>query len=237
MMQARNRKGQTLDEFLAAYDAGRYPRPSVTVDMTVFTLLQKGAEAALGILLIKRKDHPFIGRWALPGGFLNMDESLAAAAARELEEETGVKGLIARQFHTFGAVERDPRTRVITVGHLAIAPPGTLRPQAGDDAAEAELFSLSPGESAGSALSFHLDGPTQLTVQAEVRADALGRVLAPCATAALASDHDAVLIAGLCALVQLDQERCASLLGQGGLEQEARCLLRLYGGLLEGISA
>lgn len=90
-----------------------YPRPMVTTDAAVFCPLN----GTLHVLLIQRGKEPFKGKWALPGGFVEMDESLEDAAARELEEETGVSGVALRQYHTFGALERDPRGRVITVAY------------------------------------------------------------------------------------------------------------------------
>lgn len=137
----RNRKGQTLNEFLAAYDPGRYERPSVTVDMAVFTLLP-GDPLKLGVLLIQRGDHPFIHRWALPGGFVNMEEDLIDAAYRELMEETGVRDVLLRELGAFGAPDRDPRTRVITFAYYAQVPMGTMFPRAGDDADNAGLFGV-----------------------------------------------------------------------------------------------
>jgi 8-oxo-dGTP diphosphatase len=94
-----------------------YPKPSVTVDCVVFGL---DAEHDLKIMLIQRGVEPFKGEWALPGGFVKLDESLEAAALRELKEETGVEEIFLEQLYTFGAPERDPRDRVITVAYYAL---------------------------------------------------------------------------------------------------------------------
>lgn len=93
-----------------------YPHPAVTVDCAVFGL----DEGDLKILLIQRDLEPFAGSWALPGGFVKMDESLDEAARRELEEETGVRRIYIEQFGAFGGPGRDPRERVITVAYYAI---------------------------------------------------------------------------------------------------------------------
>lgn len=114
-----------------------YPRPAVSVDIVVLA----GADGDRQVLLIERKQPPFERSWALPGGFLEMDETLEAAAARELAEETGLRGIQLRQVAAFSAVERDPRGRVISVafrGEIAQPPPL----QAGDDAGDARWFSL-----------------------------------------------------------------------------------------------
>lgn len=109
-----------------------YPRPMVTVDAVVFAVRVGVAE----VLLIRRKHAPYAGAWALPGGFVDMEETIEAAAARELEEETGLKGLPLRQFHAFGAPDRDPRGRSIGVGYWTVADARQVRPEAGDDAAD-----------------------------------------------------------------------------------------------------
>ncbi|MBL8967703.1 MAG: NUDIX hydrolase [Spirochaetaceae bacterium] len=93
-----------------------YPHPAVTVDCAVFGL----DDGDLKILLIQRDLEPFAGSWALPGGFVKMDESLDEAARRELEEETGVKKIYVEQFGAFGDPGRDPRERVVTVAYYAI---------------------------------------------------------------------------------------------------------------------
>lgn len=86
--------------------------------------------------MIKRGNHPSIGYWALPGGFVELREDMDQAAARELEEETGVKGLPLQQLRTWGSYDRDPRWRVITTSYLALVE-GELPVKAGDDAADA----------------------------------------------------------------------------------------------------
>lgn len=129
----------TEEEYLASYDDSRYAKPSVTVDSIIFTMNE---QQNLEVLLIRRGGHPFLGKWAIPGGFVNLDESLDHAAARELLEETGLEGLYLEQLYTFGAVDRDPRTRVISVAYLALVPKSRLRVQAGDDASQADWFEL-----------------------------------------------------------------------------------------------
>jgi 8-oxo-dGTP diphosphatase len=97
-------------------------------------------DEALHLLLIRRAREPFAGRWALPGGFLDIDEDLDRCAERELEEETGVRGLYLEQLCTFGRTGRDPRERVISVAYFALAPSDRIALRAGDDAAEAAWF-------------------------------------------------------------------------------------------------
>ena len=102
--------------FLDAYDASVFEHPSVTVDAVLITA-QGGA---LETLLVERQEHPCRGCWALPGGFVGLDESLDAAAARVLDAKTGLGGIFLEQLYTFGRPDRDPRTRVITVAYYAL---------------------------------------------------------------------------------------------------------------------
>jgi 8-oxo-dGTP diphosphatase len=114
-----------------------YPRPSVTVDIVIVT-----KEAKPCVLLIRRKHPPFEGQWALPGGFIDMDESLEESARRELLEETGVRTGKLVQLATFGDPGRDPRGRTISVVYLARVDPKQFKPRAADDAAEVAWFPL-----------------------------------------------------------------------------------------------
>jgi 8-oxo-dGTP diphosphatase len=117
----------------------QYPHPAVTVDCVVFGL--DGGD--LKVLLIQRGLEPYLGAWALPGGFIKMEEDLEASARRELLEETGVSELYLEQLETFGAPGRDPRERVITVAYYAIVNlyEHTVRPDT--DAANAAWFPVS----------------------------------------------------------------------------------------------
>jgi len=115
-----------------------YPHPAVTTDVVLFTI----RDAGLQLLLVRRGNPPFKDSWALPGGFLDIDEDLDRCAARELEEETGVSDLYLEQLCTFGAVARDPRERVVSVAYFALAPVERLCIRAGDDAADARWFAL-----------------------------------------------------------------------------------------------
>ena len=116
-----------------------YPRPAVTVDAVVFREMERQWQ----ILLIQRKNEPFLGMWALPGGFVDMDETLEESAARELSEETGLSGIHLKQLHTFSAVDRDPRHRTITTVFMGILQDHSKSPMAGDDASAAAWFLIS----------------------------------------------------------------------------------------------
>jgi 8-oxo-dGTP diphosphatase len=101
------------------------------------------AGKGLKLLMIKRGDHPCIGQWALPGGFVNMDESLEEAAQRELKEETNISEAYIEQLYTWGDVGRDPRTRIISVSYIALVDSSALNVAAGDDADDAKWFDVS----------------------------------------------------------------------------------------------
>ena len=107
-----------------------YPHPAVTTDIVIFTIRQD----ELKVLLINRGLPPYQGMWALPGGFVNLDESLDDGARRELEEETGVSDVYLEQLYTFGEPDRDPRERVITVTYYALVPTDEIDIKAGSDA-------------------------------------------------------------------------------------------------------
>ena len=121
---------------------GRYiydwPRPMVSVDAAVFGFFGNKVK----LLLINRGKEPFKGKWALPGGFVDIDEELDDAAARELAEETALMNVPLEQIHTFGKCGRDPRARVIGVTFMGILTEGQNKLKAGDDAAEARWFDI-----------------------------------------------------------------------------------------------
>jgi 8-oxo-dGTP diphosphatase len=136
-----------LDEvtFLAGYDASRYPRHSLSVDVAVLTVL----DGALHGLLFERGSQPQAGRWSLPGGFVGIDESLEGAARRVLVERTGVEGVFVEQLFTFGDPGRDPRTRVVTVAHVALVDARSVVAMAKEAAVLAPLRVPWSGETGG----------------------------------------------------------------------------------------
>jgi 8-oxo-dGTP diphosphatase len=115
-----------------------WPRPMVAADAVVFGFFADKTK----ILLVNRKNEPFKGKWCIPGGFIELDEELEDASARELAEETGLTGIKLEQLHAFGKVGRDPRGRVITVTFMGVAGGGQKRIKAGDDAAKARWFDI-----------------------------------------------------------------------------------------------
>ncbi len=114
----------------------RYPHAAITADCVIFGFTGK----ELKILLIERGNEPYLGYWALPGGFMRIDETIEQTAARELAEETNLKNVYLDQFRVFSRVERDPRERVVTVAFIALVRPTDYQLLAGDDAANAIWF-------------------------------------------------------------------------------------------------
>lgn len=117
----------------------QYPRPALTVDCVVFGF----DEGELRLLLIQRGLEPFKGRWALPGGFVRVEETLDDAARRELVEETGLQNVFLEQLYTIGSLDRDPRERVVSVAYYALVKLSDHRAKAATDAANAEWFPVS----------------------------------------------------------------------------------------------
>src|SRR6266700_5386645 len=117
----------------------QFPRAALTVDCVVFGF----DESELKVLLIERGLEPFKGRWALPGGFVRLEETLDEAARRELEEEAGLRNVFLEQLYTFGALERDPRERVVSVAYYALVKLADFSTKAATDAADARWFPIS----------------------------------------------------------------------------------------------
>lgn len=166
------------EEFLATYDMGRYARPSVTVDDVVFA---RGEGARLRVLLVTRGGHPYMGRLALPGGFLGSGdavedrESPEQAVVREVIEETGVAPSFFEQLATYGDVDRDPRGHVVSIAYWgcvqkAVADRGV---SAGDDAADAGWY-----EVCGACDGMHVIGSDGQPVRCDGLAFDHGRILA-----------------------------------------------------------
>lgn len=149
-MELRDKNGLTEQEFLDRYQPGDYIRPSVATDMVIFTAskcqsdnYRKLPPKKLQVLLIKRGGHPYLGKWALPGGFVNPDETTEQAAKRELFEETGVTDIYLEQLYTFSEPKRDPRMWVMSCSYMALIDSEKVHVFAGDDAQSAEWFNVS----------------------------------------------------------------------------------------------
>jgi len=147
----RNKDGLTEKEFLEKYNPRDYidEMPSVTADILLFTLLddeqinpRKLPDKNLHILMIKRGDHPFMGKWALPGGFVTKKESLEQAAIRELQEETNIGNVYLEQLYAFGDLGRDPRTQIISISYMALVDSTKLDIKASSDADDAKWFKV-----------------------------------------------------------------------------------------------
>jgi len=134
-----------------------YPHPAVTTDVVIFTI----REERLKLLLIKRAGDPYKGKWALPGGFVDIDESLEEGARRELDEETGVSGVYLEQLYTFGQPDRDPRERVITVAYYALIPSDKVQLRAATDAEAVGWFGMEELP----ALAFDHDGIVKMALE------------------------------------------------------------------------
>lgn len=148
--ELRDKDGLTEAEFLRRYEPGDYVRPSVAVDMVIFTVeeeaednYRKLPEKKLKVLLVQRGVHPFLGKFALPGGFVRPGENTEESAKRELEEETGVSRVYLEQLYTFSDPERDPRTWVMSCSYMALIDSAKVKLQAGDDADNAMWFEVS----------------------------------------------------------------------------------------------
>lgn len=158
------------EKFLTEYNPHEYPPFAVTVDLAIFTI----RDGVFSVLLIERGDHPFKGCWALPGGFVEADESTDTAAWRELAEETGVTQFSGHleQLRTYAEPDRDPRMRVVSVAHVAFAP-NLPEPQHGSDAANARWWAVEELNLDGET---NPDAPTLAFDHAQILRDAVERV-------------------------------------------------------------
>lgn len=201
MDELRDREGRTEEEFLRTYRADRYPRPSVTADIMLLSETVAGVE----VLLVRRGGHPFLGCWALPGGFAGPQESVDEAAARELQEETHVSGLPLFPLMLCSRPGRDPRAWTISQAYLALVGPGNLSSvRADDDAADARWFSLTrTGALPDVTLTLAAEGvaPLMARLHAVPHDTPFGSAWAIDVTepGGIAFDHAAILLRGLLA--------------------------------------
>lgn len=148
--QENQQQKRTEEEFLASYRLEDYDRPSVATDVVAFSVRSEEEESwrkdcganHLSVLLVKRGEHPYLNYWALPGGFLKMDETLEECALREIESETGVRPTAILPIGSFSQCSRDPRGRIISNAYTTIISEQDIRVMAGEDAADAKWFDV-----------------------------------------------------------------------------------------------
>ncbi len=171
--ELRDKNGLTEEEYLKDYNPDKWKKPSVTADMSIFT--QNDGEYK--ILLIKRGNHPYISRWALPGGFTQAGESIDETAARELEEETSVKMDVnsIKLVGVYSKPGRDPRDWTISVAYTAVVDEKMIKPIAGDDAAATKWFAVNSnnGELSFTSDDLTIDGKDLAFDHEQIISDAL----------------------------------------------------------------
>lgn len=136
-----NKEYHSEEEFLKDYDASQFEKLSMTVDTLIFSVAdeevgnyRKLPEKKFSILLVKRDNYPFKDKWCLPGGFIGIQETLEEAAKRILKHETNLQDIYMEQLYTFGAVDRDPRMRVVSVSYIALVDKNRLKDHLSDNA-------------------------------------------------------------------------------------------------------
>ena len=168
MKELRDKRGLTEAEAIARYRARNYPKPALTADIAIFQRIAGQPDPEL--LLIRRGGHPFLGCWALPGGFAEQGETIEQTAARELEEETGLTGLELALVGLYSAPGRDPRGWTVSAAYAVVVDQGQCHAVAGDDAAQTGWFPVRNGAvelPEGEALAFDHD---------QIIRDAYGRI-------------------------------------------------------------
>lgn len=171
MTELRDKRGLTEAEAIAAYRRKNYPKPALTADICIFAKSGEGWK----LLLIRRGGHPYLGCWALPGGFADEGETIEATAARELREETGLEGLALRLVGVYSAPGRDPRGWTVSAAY-ATRVETQLNAVADDDAAEAGWFDVILPEN-GPATAALPEGAKLAFDHAQIIADAAALLL------------------------------------------------------------
>ncbi len=151
----------TENDFLRAYDPAAFERPALTVDVVLMGV----REGRPTVLLARRAQHPHSGRWALPGSFMRLDETLDGAAERVMREKAGITGMHLEQLFTFGALDRDPRMRIVTVAYLALMPEAAFTRALESEAGLSAAIVAVPwtGEAGGPVAAFALSDRARAT--------------------------------------------------------------------------
>ncbi len=202
-------EGTSQERYLAEYDISRYDRPSVATDIAAFSVqtaqkssYKKDPEKRLSVLLIKRGVHPFKGDWALPGGFVRMDESVEQCAVRELTEETNLKPISLFPVSVFSRPDRDPRGRIISHTFASVISENDAEIKGGDDAADARWFHVQLSDNGNGEYTLTLkDDTAELSARLLKTDEKFGRtVFSTIHNDGLAFDHAEMIASAIMAL-------------------------------------
>ena len=140
----------TEEEFLKNYDSNKFFKPSVTVDSILFTIrdvettnYRKLPEKKLQVLLVKRAEHPYVGKWSLPGTFVRKDERFEEAVQRSLKAKTNMQDIYLEQLYSWGEPSRDPRTRIISTSYMGLVDSERINIKSGGTTQDASWFTIS----------------------------------------------------------------------------------------------
>ncbi len=206
-MTIYNPHNLTEEEFLQQYDPNAFDRLSLSIDTVIFSInvdpqtinYRKLDDQKLAILLVKRSDHPFLGRWALPGGFVGMQETLDEAARRILQNKTGLDDLYMEQLYTYGAPNRDPRMRIISCSYLSLIDSSKYQLHVSELVEDSAWFEVELIEEKGCLRISN--GETTFLVKIEQKSVRKGKQIITswqvAAESKLAFDHDAIILDGL----------------------------------------
>ncbi|MDR0850405.1 MAG: NUDIX hydrolase [Christensenellaceae bacterium] len=197
----KDKNGLTEAEFLKQYKITDFERPSVAVDNLLFAIdetennnIRKLGEKKLQVLLVKRDEHPYIDLWSLPGTFVRLNEALEDASIRCLKNKTKIKDMYLEQLYTFGDVDRDPRTRVLSISYVGLI--NKKRTSLNDDSNKTSWFTLKTSPTASDGVcEMTLEGENGVVIKAKIKTDNGSIIMTEAKN--LAFDHAKVIFYGL----------------------------------------
>lgn len=184
-------------KFLKDYDSSKFEKLSITSDIVIFSVsdtptnnYRKLNTKDFSVLLIQRDDFPFKGSWALPGGFVGINESIDEATDRILKRETGLSDIYKEQLYTFGDVKRDPRMRIVSISHLSLIDKNKIKEKLSDNAKWFNIHSFEDGDF----IKFSLKNES---VNLSIEAQKVGNEYKVVKSENIAFDHAQIILMGI----------------------------------------